>query len=99
AALPPSCDPPPPPERRREAATDGLDVLQRVVAGELPAPPMAATLGFTLVYVAHGHAYFEGTPAEWQCNPLGSVHGGWIAAILDSALGCAVHTILPRNQA
>jgi uncharacterized protein (TIGR00369 family) len=76
----------------------GLEVLQRMIARELPGPPMMPTLGFRLVEVAHGAAVFEGTTAEWQYNPLGSVHGGWIATLLDSALGCAVHSTLAPGQ-
>jgi uncharacterized protein (TIGR00369 family) len=48
--------------------------------------------------VAAGRAAFEGVPAEWQYNPLGTVHGGWLSALLDSALGCAVHTVLPAGR-
>jgi uncharacterized protein (TIGR00369 family) len=75
-------------------ATSGLETLQRALDGKLPAPPISATLGFSLVEVAEGRAAFEGAPAEWQYNPLGTVHGGWLSALLDSALGCAVHTVL-----
>ncbi len=88
----------PAPEQLRAAALDGLELLQRVMDGQFPMPPMAATLGFTLVAVERGRAIFEGTAAEWQYNPLGSVHGGWIATILDSALGCAVHSSLSRAE-
>src|SRR5690348_8709124 len=79
-------------------AASGLETLQRALEGKLPAPPMNATLGFSLVEVAEGRAAFEGAPAEWQYNPLGTVHGGWLSALLDSALGCAVHTVLPAGR-
>jgi len=82
----------------RLPSVDGLELLRRILTGELPMPPMAATLGFSLVEVDHGRAAFEGAPTEWQYNPLGAIHGGWIAAILDSALGCAVHTILSSGE-
>lgn len=76
----------------------GHALLTRMTEGGWPAPPIAATLDFTLVEVAEGFAAFEGTPAAWMYNPLGSVHGGWIATLLDSALGCAVHsTLAPRR--
>ena len=80
------------------AQLDGLEVMRRVLANELPAPPIAATLGFALVEIARGRAAFEGTAAEWQYNPLGMVHGGWSATLLDSALGCAVHTTLGPGE-
>jgi uncharacterized protein (TIGR00369 family) len=79
-------------------AASGLETLQRALEGKLPVPPMNATLGFSLVEVAEGRAAFEGAPAEWQYNPLGTVHGGWLSALLDSALGCAVHTVLPAGS-
>ena len=80
------------------ASLTGLEVMRRVMTRELPSPPITATLGFTLVAVEHGKAVFEGTTAEWQYNPLGSVHGGWMATLLDSALGCAVHSTLAPGQ-
>jgi uncharacterized protein (TIGR00369 family) len=67
----------------------GLDVLQKIVAGELPAPPIAATLDFSLVEVESGKAVFEGRPAEFHYNPIGIVHAGLAATLLDSAMGCA----------
>ncbi len=84
----------PAPDVRNGAAIAGLEGLQRMLRGELAPPPITDTLGFTLVEVDRGKAVFAGRPAEWQYNPLGSVHGGWVATILDSALGCAVHTLL-----
>jgi len=80
------------------AQLDGLELMRRVLAGELPAPPITATLGFTLVEVERGRAAFEGTTADWQYNPLGTVHGGWSATLLDSALGCAVHSTLAAGE-
>ena len=72
----------------------GLDVLRRVVAGELPAPPMAKLMGLTLVAVDNGVATFSAVPAEFHYNPAGVVHGGFAATLLDSAMGCAVFTTL-----
>jgi uncharacterized protein (TIGR00369 family) len=80
------------------AHLDGLELIKRLLAGELPAPPITATLGFSLVEVERGRAVFEGTTAEWQYNPLGTVHGGWSATLLDSALGCAVHSTLAPGE-
>ena len=82
----------------RLAHLTGTQVLQNMIAREIPAPPIMATLGFQLVEVGPGRAVFEGTTAEWQYNPLGTVHGGWISTLLDSALGCAVHSTLQPGQ-
>jgi uncharacterized protein (TIGR00369 family) len=73
--------------------------MRRLIAGEIPAPPIAATLGFRLDSVEEGRAVFVGEPALWQYNPIGSVHGGVMATLLDSATGCAVHTRLPAGMA
>lgn len=78
---------------------NGLEVMQALLAGELPAAPIAQTLDFTLISVAHGEAIFQGKPQPRHYNPLGGVHGGWFATLLDSALGCSVHTILPPGRA
>jgi uncharacterized protein (TIGR00369 family) len=82
----------------RLAHLSGVQVLRGVITREIPGPPIMATLGFQLVHVEPGHAVFEGTTAEWQYNPLGTVHGGWISTLLDSALGCAVHSNLQPGQ-
>jgi uncharacterized protein (TIGR00369 family) len=76
----------------------GLDYLSAVLRGEAPAAPIASTLGFRPVDFAHGRAVFEGEPQRFVYNPLGSVHGGWAATLLDSALGCAVHSTLPAGK-
>lgn len=65
--------------------------------GEIPAAPIADTLDFGLESVDKGRVVFTGTPKEFQYNPIGSVHGGYYAALLDSACGCAVHTMLPAG--
>jgi uncharacterized protein (TIGR00369 family) len=80
------------------AQLDGLEIMRRVMKNELPPPPITATLGFSLIEVERGRAVFEGTTAEWQYNPLGTVHGGWSATLLDSALGCAVHSTLGLGE-
>lgn len=77
----------------------GIELFQMMIAGELPPPPIAGTLNFKLTEAEEGRAVFRGIPLSEHYNPLGSVHGGWPAAILDSALGCAVHTLLPRGMA
>jgi uncharacterized protein (TIGR00369 family) len=70
-----------------------------MLRGELPYPPIARTLGFTIIEVGPGTAVFQGSPQFAHYNPLGSVHGGWFATMLDSALGCAVHTMMPAGRA
>ncbi|ETK30656.1 PaaI family thioesterase [Microbispora corallina] len=77
----------------------GLDFLQALLDGKIPPPPIAGTLGFTLVHVEPGVAVFEGETGEHQYNPMGSIHGGYFATLLDSALGCAVMTRLPAGRA
>ena len=72
----------------------GLDLLRAVIEGKLPAPPIAELVGATLVSVAEGRVTFAMQPAEWMYNPIGSVHGGIAATLLDSCMGCAVHTTL-----
>lgn len=72
----------------------GLAALQAMLAGELPGPTITRTLNFALVEVDPGRAVFAGEPTVDFLNPHGSVHGGWAATLLDSALGCAVHTTL-----
>lgn len=79
------------------AGRSGLELLQGLLAGEFPYPHIADTLDFGLVSVAAGHAVFQGTPQVAHLNPMGGVHGGWYATLLDSALGCAVHTMLPAG--
>lgn len=88
----PASDSAPPP-----AALSGLELLRGfITAGKRP--PMAVTLGFDLVEIEAGRAVFAGTPAANTYNPLGVVHGGYAATLLDSACGCAVHTQLRANQ-
>src|SRR5216683_391211 len=78
--------------------TSGLETVQLTLDGKLPTPPIVATLGISLVEAAEGRAVFEGSPAEWQYNQLATVHGGWLSALLDSALGYAVLTVLPAGR-
>jgi uncharacterized protein (TIGR00369 family) len=81
------------------AGKTGLEIMQAMLAGELPFPHIADTLDFSLVEVGPGRAVFQGTPQLKHYNPLGTVHGGWYATLLDSALGCAVHTLMPAGRA
>ncbi len=76
----------------------GLDFLRSMIAGDLPAPPIANLVGMGLVEVEHGRAVFTLTPDESMFNPIGAVHGGVVCTLLDSALGCALHTTLPAGK-
>jgi len=76
----------------------GLDLMQAMLRGELPYPPIARTLDFTVMEVAEGRALFQGAPGPAHLNPMGGIHGGWYATLLDSALGCAVHTLMPPGR-
>ena len=77
---------------------DGLTFLKKLIDGSLPAPPIAETLGFDLIAVEHGKAVFEGLPAFRHYNPLGTVHGGYAMTLLDSCLGCCVHTTMAKGE-
>lgn len=77
----------------------GLELMQAMLRGELPTAPIARTLDFQLIEVDEGRAVFQGTPGPAHLNPMGTVHGGWYATLLDSALGCAVHTMMPPGRA
>lgn len=84
---------------RHVAATmSGLEQLQAAMSGALPAPPISQQSDFLLAEVGKGRCVFEGMPSAKFYNPLGTVHGGWIATLLDSALGCSVHTMLEPGQ-
>ena len=83
------------PDPKQMMSMSGLDYLRGILAGDFPAAPISATLNFGPTELDQGRAVFEGTPERYTYNPLGTVHGGWAATILDSAMGCAVHTTLP----
>ena len=76
----------------------GLEVMTALLEGDLPHPYMADTFDCELVEVGDGRAVFQATPQLKHYNPLGSVHGGWYATLLDFALGCAVQTRLPAGR-
>ncbi len=80
------------------AGKTGVEVFQAMLAGELPRAPIGDTLDFILVEAEPGRAVFQGQPLARHYNPLGSVHGGWFATLLDSAVGCAVHASLPAGK-
>jgi uncharacterized protein (TIGR00369 family) len=79
-------------------ATDGLTFLQKMIDRELPAPPIAELIGFDLIEASPGKAVFEGMPAFRHYNPLGTVHGGFAMTLLDSCLGCCIHTTMQKGE-
>ncbi len=81
-------------QRAQIAHLTGLEQMQAMLRGELPYAAIAHTLDFLIVEAEPGHAVFQGTPGAAHLNPMGTVHGGWFATLLDSALGCAVHTCM-----
>ncbi len=76
---------------------NGLEFLVKMTNGELPLPPLIHTLDFEVSSIQPGRAEFTFHPQEFHYNPLGTVHGGVITAILDSALGCTLHSLLPAG--
>lgn len=80
------------------AGKTGLEIMQALLRGDIPYPPINETLEFYLIEVGDGRAVFQGEPQFKHYNPMGTVHGGWYATMLDSALGCAVQTRLPAGM-
>jgi len=81
------------------AGLTGLQMMQAMLRGEIPYAAIAKTLDFAIIEVSEGRAVFQGTPGPAHLNPMGTIHGGWYATLLDSALGCAVHTMMPPGRA
>ena len=81
------------------AGLTGMQVFEKIFSGELPYPPIGETLDFLPIEVEPGRAVFQGRPLMRHYNPLGTVHGGWIATLLDSCVGCAVHSTMPAGKA
>jgi len=77
----------------------GLEFMRGILEGRFPPAPITAALKFELTEVEPGRAVFEGVPEFAFYNPISSVHGGYAATLLDSCMGCAVHTTLPAGQA
>lgn len=79
----------------------GLEWLREIIDGRLPPPPFTELLGIRIVGAEHGYAKFTAAPGPDLYNPMGTMHGGWFGAVLDSCMGCAVHSTLPagRSQA
>jgi uncharacterized protein (TIGR00369 family) len=75
----------------------GLELMQAMAEGRLPPAPIARLMNMRGGTFSHGRARFEAEPTADHLNPLGGVHGGFAATVLDSALGCAIHTTLPAG--
>ena len=75
----------------------GLEFLRAIASGALPFPPIGKTLNFFLLEVGEGRVVFQGTPTFDFYNPIGTVHGGWAATLLDSCMGCAIQTTLKKS--
>lgn len=87
------------PDPREVMELSGLDFIRGVRDGRYPAAPIARTVGFEMDEVEEGRVVFSGEPHFGVYNPIGSVHGGWYGVLLDSAMGCAVHSSLPPGRA
>jgi uncharacterized protein (TIGR00369 family) len=81
------------------AGLSGMQFFEALFAGRLPSPAIGRTLDFLPVFIEPGHAVFQGRPRPEHYNPIGSVHGGWIATLLDSCVGCSVHSTLAAGKA
>jgi uncharacterized protein (TIGR00369 family) len=75
----------------------GMEYLRKIASGEIPRPPFSELLNFGLVELSEGFAVFDVVPAEYHYNPIGLVHGGLAATLLDSAMGCSIHSKLPAG--
>ncbi|MGL4325841.1 MAG: PaaI family thioesterase [Beijerinckiaceae bacterium] len=80
------------------AHLSGLEALRGMIAGELPAPPISAAMNFWLSEADEGRAVFTGLALPDYRNPLGTIHGGWTSTLLDSAMACAVHSLIKPGQ-
>ena len=87
----------PGPVLARAASMSGLEVMQALVDGELPPPPIAALMKFTAIRAEVGTVVFECTPSQAHYNPIGTVHGGLACTLLDTIVGCAAQTTLPAG--
>jgi uncharacterized protein (TIGR00369 family) len=81
----------------RFTSQSGLTALREIVEGDKPLAPIMQTMDFKLAEVSKGRAVFTATPAEYHYNPVGVVHGGMAATLLDSALGIAIQSSLPAG--
>ncbi len=84
--------------REMVSGLTGMETLSAMLAGKVPFASIAQTLDYMLVGVSAGEAVFQGSPTSQHLNPMGGVHGGWYGTLLDSAMGCAVHTLMPVGR-
>jgi uncharacterized protein (TIGR00369 family) len=77
------------------SGSTGREILQAIIDGRLPHPPISRTLTFWLIEIGDGFAAFAGEPGDHLLNPMGTVHGGWAMTLIDSATGCAGYSLLP----
>jgi uncharacterized protein (TIGR00369 family) len=87
----------PAPALRAAQSMSGIEYLKAMQSGELPPPPITALIGMTMVEASAGRVVFAAEPAGYHYNPLGTVHGGVAATLLDSAMGCVVQSLLPAG--
>jgi len=85
-------------DRAAYTALSGMEFLEAILAGRLPGAAIAGAMDFRLAAVAPGRAAFRGQPGFLHTNPMGGVHGGWYGTLLDSALGCAIMTLVARGR-
>ncbi len=86
------------PNREHLLSMSGLDFMQAMVAGDLPHPTICDLMGFRITYAEPGRVLVVGRPAFAHTNPFGGVHGGWYGTVLDTVLGCAVMTGVPKGR-
>ena len=86
------------PDARTMLGQSGLEFITAIKEGRLPGAPIAGIMGYAMHAVEEGRVSFRGAPAFEHLNPMGGVHGGWYGTLLDSAMGCAVATILPKGK-
>lgn len=84
--------------REKVFGMTGMEIFEAIFAGVLPPPPIGDSMDFIPVHMEPGVAIFQGKPQLRYYNPLGTVHGGWFCTLLDSAVGCAVHSTLPAGK-
>ena len=84
-------------DRETMRTMSGMEVFAAIRAGRLPTPPIGRLIDFVAIDFEPGRMVFQGTPRQDHYNPLGSVHGGYAATLLDSCVGCAIHTMLPAG--
>lgn len=85
-------------DREALRSHSGIDFLKAIGSGALPPAPIAELMGITPIEVEPGRAVFQGSPSFAHYNPSGAVHGGYAATLLDTAVGCAIHTLLPAGK-